>query len=172
MCSSDLYDMLTCLSKLRYVSYIPAKKTPFIFYTTSREENQFVFIPRSVYEDRKKRFEKRIFSMIEYAENKEICRSRVLLNYFGEKNAKDCGRCDICLKKNESGLSNYEFRLIESELKDVFQERDSFRLKELVDMLSESDVIYTEKSEKVIKVIRFKIDLGEFKLKDDNVTIK
>jgi ATP-dependent DNA helicase RecQ len=35
--------------------------------------------------------------MQEYMDNDQVCRSRQLLRYFGEENAHDCDRCDVCL---------------------------------------------------------------------------
>jgi ATP-dependent DNA helicase RecQ len=162
----EIYDMLVSLSRLRYVRYVPQKKTPFIVFATAREEKQFVSISRAVYEERKKRFEKRIHSMIDYVEESEVCRSRLLLIYFGEKDPKDCGHCDVCLKKNETGLSNYEFHQIEEQLRASLQVQPSRRLNDLVDSLSDIN------SEKAILVLRFLIDMDAFTLKDDLVSIK
>ena len=162
----EIYDMLIALSRMRYVRYVPQKKTPFIVFTTAREEKQFVTISRDVYEERKKRFEKRIHSMIDYVEECEVCRSRLLLIYFGEKDPKDCGHCDVCVKKNETGLSNYEFHQIEEQLRTSLQVQPSRRLNELVDSLTNVN------SEKAILVLRFLIDMDAFTLKDDLVSIK
>ena len=35
--------------------------------------------------------------MLDYAANETVCRSRMLLRYFGEKNEHNCGLCDTCL---------------------------------------------------------------------------
>jgi ATP-dependent DNA helicase RecQ len=166
----EVYDMLVTLSKLRHINYIPSKKTPFIIFKSAREENHFVSIPVTVYEERKKRFEHRIFSMIDYVERQNVCRSRMLLIYFGETDAKDCGCCDVCLKKNETGLTQYEYNRIEEKLIDLFKTNESFRIHELVEHFIEG-LDNKNISEKVIKVIRFKIDAGELNLIDDRITL-
>ena len=166
----EVYEMLVTLARLRYINYIPAKKTPFIIFTSAREENHFVSIPRTVYEERKKRFEHRIFAMIDYVERQNVCRSRMLLIYFGETDSKDCGCCDVCLKKNETGLTQYEYNRIEEKLIGLFKTNESYRIHELVEHFIEG-LDNKNISEKVIKVIRFKIDAGELNLIDDRITL-
>lgn len=112
----ELYDILIGLSKFRIVNYIPQKKTPLIIYRRTREETKYVVIPRSAYEERKERFEKRISCVLNYINEERLCRSRMLVTYFGEKDAEDCGCCDTCLAKNDSGLSNKDFNAIRDAL--------------------------------------------------------
>lgn len=164
----DVCEMLIGLSRAKYIRYIPQKKTPFVVFTTSREDTQFVSIPRAVYEERKKRFENRVFSMIDYAKLGDVCRSRMLLIYFGEEGAKDCGHCDVCLKKGAAGLPNYLFRRISSKLNDVVQQEQSIRFNKLVDAVVDENS--EENKEKVIPVLRFMIDSGAFSLIDDVIT--
>ena len=68
------------------------------------------------YLKRKERYADRINSVIEYATHQK-CRSQQLLAYFGEPKASRCGVCDVCTKRNELGLSKYEFDLVLDEIK-------------------------------------------------------
>ena len=93
-----VYELLIHLSRLRIASYIPRKKTPYIIYTRERIDSQRINITKEVYEDRKKRYQKRIENILDYVSNDTICRSRLLLYYLGEKNEHNCHICDTCLK--------------------------------------------------------------------------
>ena len=93
----QIYEQLVHLAKLRIVSYIPRKKTPYIIYTRERIEAQLIHISPEIYEERKARYETRINAMLEYVTNDTLCRSRMLLDYFGEKNEHNCGQCDTCI---------------------------------------------------------------------------
>lgn len=100
-----IYELLIQLTKLRIVSYIPHKKTPYIIYTRERVELRHLQITRSVYEERKERYEKRIGAMLDYVSSDTVCRSRMLLRYFGEKNEHNCGQCDNCISLRNKGVS-------------------------------------------------------------------
>ena len=93
-----VYELLLHLSRLHIASYIPRKKTPYIIYTRGRVDTGQLHIPPQAYEERKTRYEKRINAMLDYVANDTICRSRLLLHYFGEKNEHNCGVCDTCLR--------------------------------------------------------------------------
>lgn len=112
----EVYDTFVGLSKYRIIHYIPHKKTPLIIYKQPREDQKYLTIPRSAYEERKERFEKRIAHVLEYINDSHHCRSRMLLAYFGEEHSEDCGCCDVCLSRNDSGLTNRDFNAIRQAL--------------------------------------------------------
>ena len=91
------YDILKSLSQRHLISFIPRKQVPFIRYCQRREDAEHIVLPASIYEDRKEQYTIRIQAMLKYAKETDCCRSRMLLEYFGEKSAKDCGQCDVCL---------------------------------------------------------------------------
>ena len=100
-----VYRGLIALGKRRIISYIPYKKTPYIRFAQKRVETERIVISREIYENRKEKYEARIQAMIDYATRDDLCRSRMLLAYFGETSEENCQACDVCLKKNSAGIS-------------------------------------------------------------------
>lgn len=154
MTRQGVYEALKMLGTLRIVHYIPARETPFITYTQRREELKHVQIPRSVYEERKKRLKERVDSILFYASTESHCRSRLLLTYFGEKNAKDCGQCDVCLRRKRKGLNTSVFEEISRTVFDELGE-SPLTVKEIVKRLSFPE-------EQVVEVVEYL--LGEDRL--------
>jgi len=99
MAQDAVYHALKSLNSKRIVSFIPKKSTPTIRYKQRREDAKDLLFPREVYEDRKNDFIQRTKAMLHYAQSNDKCRSRLLLNYFGEDNAHDCHQCDVCLSE-------------------------------------------------------------------------
>lgn len=94
--SEAVYKSLLYLTRLHVVSYIPRKTTPYIVWTTSREESRHLIIPLEVYERQRERMETRVNAMKEFAFSSTGCRADTLLRYFGETPDESCGKCDIC----------------------------------------------------------------------------
>ena len=97
-------EKLKQLSKLRIIKYIPKVRTPLIIMNTERLVESNLYISQKRYEERKGMFQKRIESIISYVKETGECRSRMLIDYFGQPADNDCGICDVCLKnKNLKG---------------------------------------------------------------------
>ena len=91
--------------------------TPYIIYTRERVDSAQLHISQSVYEERKERYKKRIQAMIDYVTTDTVCRSRMLLRYFGEKNEHNCGVCDTCLsrlhhEKDDTSVKDIKKRIL------------------------------------------------------------
>lgn len=98
----DIYDALLTLTRMHIIHYIPRKRTPYIVFTTSREESKYLLIPKTIYEQHKERIEYRIGFMSKYAYNTTECREKILLSYFGDNSVSNCGKCDICIENRKS----------------------------------------------------------------------
>lgn len=96
----DIINALIFFNRQHVLHYIPRRRTPYIFMTSSRVDTKYVEYPKYAYEDSKARLEKRINSMIRYTFNSEECREKIILEYFGEK-ATDCKHCDICIERKK-----------------------------------------------------------------------
>ena len=155
----QIYNILVTLTKRRIVDYIPRKKTPYIIYTRERQELRFVHIPPSVYEERKVRYEARIKAMEEYVTTENICRSRMLLRYFGEKNEHNCGQCDVCLSKRATdNLSEKSYEEVKRQILNLLSHSP-------LTPAETADQIKAEK-EDIGQVIRYLLDEGELKMQD------
>jgi ATP-dependent DNA helicase RecQ len=142
-----VYDGLAKLGKTGIVHYIPRRKTPLISYTQSREELRFIRLPKEVYEERKQRYLNQIEAVIDYASSVNICRSRFLLNYFGQKKSDNCGICDICISRKKTGLDDATFKKIELTVKEKLNHR-MMKAEELVELLPYN-------KEKTLKVLQW-----------------
>ena len=152
----EVIQELIGLSKARIIQYIPRKKTPFLTYTHEREEAARLHLGKEAYDDRKDRYVSRAKSVLDYAREEVICRSQLLLAYFGEKNTRPCGQCDICLKQKETQVSETEFSLISEKVLQLVTDTP-LQLVKLVQLTG-------YKEAKLINVIRFMMDRGQIRV--------
>jgi len=92
----DLHEVLKSLSQKHIIQYIPRQQVPTIHYLQRREDPEHIQLPADVYEMRQEQYRQRILAMLNYMQDACHCRSRLLLEYFGETHTHDCGQCDVC----------------------------------------------------------------------------
>ena len=152
----ETYAILKNLSMRRILHFIPRKKIPHVTYKQRREESDLLVFPPEVYDKRKQEYTERIYAMINYAENDDICRSRLLLRYFGEKRSTDCGQCDVCIAHSGRHAKPEEIADAKRSILDLLSDgrqhlateinkikTDKEILKETLEYLISEEIIYT-----------------------------
>jgi len=145
----EVYFLLKGLAEKNILQFIPQKRTPYIRYMQRREDSSQLVLSTEIYDDLKKRFTHRIREMIAYATEEDTCRSRFLLRYFGETDAKDCGQCDVCLDRRSlpvGDASQAILRLLEDRQEHSVRELwtlpfDSELLQEALSLLLREDTV-------------------------------
>lgn len=95
MSADQVYNQLCSLASRGIINYIPTRNIPRLTFLRPRDANPIV-LPPEVYQYRLSDYKSRIEAMITYAAYDDICRSQMLLAYFGETDAPECGHCDVC----------------------------------------------------------------------------
>lgn len=99
----DVYSSLLAIQREHAIHYIPKRRTPYIFYPTSREETRYISLPHQVYEDQRERMKRRIEAIKTFVFDMSAeCRVAGMLRYFGEKAPEPCGLCDLCRARRGS----------------------------------------------------------------------
>ncbi len=155
----NIFNFLSRLSSLGVIQYIPKKKNPVIIYTEERLDHKNLRFSVETYQFLKERYIERSNEVLRYTNSKNKCRSQLLLSYFGEKDSSRCGQCDICLQRNEVGLSTYEFDIINYELKSHLT-KNHLSMEEITHLVAIPE-------EKIINVFRWLVEHEKIK-KDEN----
>jgi ATP-dependent DNA helicase RecQ len=119
---NDLIVQLHQLKKAEVFQYIPLKEQPQLTFAHERVEARHLHFQPEKIEFRRKQNEERLKAMLHYFTVHHICRSSILVNYFGEHYAEKCGVCDVCIAERKSGLDAKLFADIVAQLQKVLQE--------------------------------------------------
>lgn len=107
--ANAVIELLNKLDSFGIFSYLPRKDKPQVIYLQNRVRKEELRLNTASINDRKNEYETRLKAVREYVTENNVCRTRILVKYFGEKNATDCGVCDVCLAKKKSGLTDEQF---------------------------------------------------------------
>ena len=155
-------EKLKQLSQLKIIKYIPKVRTPLIIMNTERLVESNLYISQKRYEERKGMFQKRIESIISFVKNDEECRSRQLIEYFGQEATKDCGVCDVCIKQRNSSNSGTRKKEIEKHIFSILEERGNTTIKEIETAAGDEYKLY-------LQVLREMIDNSAVAIEGDKI---
>nr|MBC8313911.1 C-terminal helicase domain-containing protein [Bacteroidota bacterium] len=149
--SDQVVKNLKFLSQQGILDYVPQTGKPTITYLQERLDPKNLHISPENYRLRLHEATKRLDAMVSYIESIHKCRSQSLLAYFGEINAKRCGKCDVCLERNKLSLNEREFDEVISRIKPKLKEKPA-NLEEIVAAASPVH------EDKVLLAIRWLLD--------------
>lgn len=109
-------ELLKTLWRLHVIRFVPRNRSPMVFLADNRLPDQDVYISPLTYKMRKEMAAGRLDSVLAYASNSEKCRSVVLQEYFGQKDASPCGVCDVCIasRKERASKAGFKERVLEN----------------------------------------------------------
>ena len=134
-----LYDAFISLAKRKIIRYVPGDVKPYIVYYQPRLPLSYITIGREAYENRKELFVTKIGAMARYIRDDETCRQLLLMEYFGQKEDKPCGICDVCIGKKKR-LHREERKSLEERILQVLA-RQNTNIRELVHQLGEDNSV-------------------------------
>lgn len=98
-CSISIVQLRQALYRLsieHVIKYIPCDRADVLFLKTEHLAQGNVKLSPLRYKMLQETYHKRMETMIEYVTEEDVCRSRFLLAYFGQRESADCGKCDVC----------------------------------------------------------------------------
>ncbi len=153
-----VHKYLENLKQREVIFYEPKTNLPLLTFLKGRVQETYLTIPKDITEGRKKEDQHCIESMISYA-HRMRCRMKMLLEYFGEKDAENCGKCDVCSSLNKMQLADKEFDQISTAIRIALKPK-ALNIHELKEKLNKFE------TEQVAEVLRWLLDNKEVKVND------
>lgn len=97
----ELRQILYALSLEHIIRYIPADHSSVLYLKEDRLRPKNVHLSPERLDKLKASWTERMDAMTGYASENDVCRSRYLLQYFGQSDSGDCGTCDVCRKRKD-----------------------------------------------------------------------
>ena len=145
----EVENLLLDLSKKSIVQYSKRSAKPHILFLQNRVPENYLYFKDEIYKKRKEVAQKRLDAVLHFVENSKMCRSELLLAYFGETKSAPCGNCDVCRQAHSMEMKRKEKEAI---LKEIAK-NEHLTNKEIIQIVSEK---FPEK--KVIEALREFID--------------
>ncbi len=157
-----LQKRLNQLVQHQMIYYQPARATPTISFFQARKRLRHEDLDWKKYTFLRQQSDFRFDKMLNYLNTTEICRSLLIQQYFGEKAFEPCGKCDVCIGRYKTKVSDDDFRSL---LKAIMQElrKRSLSYRQVVLEIQQGTPAQRE------KVLRYLLDQKMILISDDGM---
>jgi ATP-dependent DNA helicase RecQ len=159
--ASEIISQLKALDSIDVLAYDMQKDKPQIVFTTPRFDAVKLPLDGKKIEEKKKTDFEKMEAVINYARQDMLCRTAFILEYFGEYVEKDCGICDICLRKKKAEKLP-DFKTLRECIVSLLQ-TESREIDFLVAFIGKNE------KDSVIECLRKMNETGEIEIGVDNI---
>ncbi len=116
----EVLKLLEKLNEKQIINYHSKGNDASLTFNEIREDERTISRVVKYLENQNKLKKDQLQSVLHYASENNVCKSKLILSYFGEKQSKDCGICSYCIAKkkkpkNIKALSEQIIHLLKSE---------------------------------------------------------
>ncbi len=99
--SIEVQTVLQKLKEKNIIEYQAKNNDASLLFNEIREDERTINKVAKYLERQNQLKKEQLQSVIHYINEKQICKNRLILDYFGEKTATDCGICSYCIGKKK-----------------------------------------------------------------------
>ncbi|MEO1009862.1 MAG: RecQ family ATP-dependent DNA helicase [Bacteroidota bacterium] len=155
---SSVIQVLEHLQKDNIILYKGKTNDLEVTFLVPREDDNTINILAGTVREQNRIKHQNLKQMLFYVKNDSDCRSRVLLNYFGEKIAADCGICDVCVARNNK--ASISLPKLCSEISELLR-KEKRTSRQLITIMTYNEGI-------VLKAIKLLLEQGKIRITRKN----
>ena len=122
--TKEVVRLINKLMQLEIVKYTHENNNSLITYLKARKDTDKLYLAEKKWEERKKYEQEKLDKITNYIINKSSCRSKLLLNYFGEQESNKCGKCDFCINEKRNNIKESEYKEMTEKLENILKDKE------------------------------------------------
>ena len=99
--SAEIHAVLKKLKEKGLIEYHSKNNDATLIFNEVREDERTISRVSKYLENQNQLKKEQLKAVLDYINEKKVCKSKLILNYFGEKVSIDCGICSFCITKKQ-----------------------------------------------------------------------